>query len=98
MKYCELDCKALYEVNFNLSLQFFNKFNIDTNTTPTLPSATLKTSKAKFYLKDIQIAKVSGRMYDNINNTFKVVTLICLFRLTPKNKQKQVFVYDVNFL
>nr|YP_010455097.1 hypothetical protein NYK79_mgp51 [Porodaedalea mongolica]UUA03939.1 hypothetical protein [Porodaedalea mongolica]WCF76699.1 hypothetical protein [Porodaedalea mongolica] len=38
IKYCELDCKSLYEVIMNFSNHIFKEFKINTSTTPTLPS------------------------------------------------------------
>lgn len=96
IKYCELDCKALFEVISNFSSQFLSKFKVDINTTPTLPSAAMKTYRTSFYPKNIRIAKISGRMFDNINNAFYGGHVDMYIPTNPVNTQ--VFGYDVNSL
>ncbi len=41
-KYCELDCKALFEIINSFQSEIFELFKIDINKTPTLPSLAFK--------------------------------------------------------
>ena len=70
IKYCELDCKALYEVIMIFGVKIFMVFKINISTTPTLPSVALKIYKTDFIPKDVKIAKIGGKMFDDIHNAF----------------------------
>lgn len=96
IKYCEMDCKALYEVIQNFALKIFKDFNVNISTAPTLPSAAMKTYRTNFIPKEIKISKIGGNMFDNINKAFYGGHVDMYI---PTNQiGTQVFGYDVNSL
>lgn len=96
IKYCELDCKALYEVLSNFSNSFFKKFRINITTTPTLPSAAIKTYRSSFIPKAVKLPAIGGKMYDDIHNAFYGGHVDMYIPTNPKGTK--VFGYDVNSL
>nr|YP_009690329.1 DNA polymerase family B [Fomitiporia mediterranea]QEG57109.1 DNA polymerase family B [Fomitiporia mediterranea] len=67
IKYCELDCKALFEAISKFAEKNFNLFKVNTSTTPTLPSVTMKTYRTGFILEGIKFAKIGSKMFDDIH-------------------------------
>nr|YP_010691071.1 DNA polymerase family B [Phellinus igniarius]WBU93172.1 DNA polymerase family B [Phellinus igniarius] len=96
IKYCELDCKALFEVIENFGFKIFKMFKINISTTPTLPSVSMKTYRTNFIPKGINIAKISGQMFDNIHKAFYGGHVDMYIPTNPIGTQ--VFGYDVNSL
>lgn len=96
IKYCEIDCKALYEVLSNFSKSFFNKFRINITKTPTLPSAAFKTYRTSFIPKDVKLPAIDGKLYDDIHNAFYGGHVDMYIPTNPEGTK--VFGYDVNSL
>ena len=70
IKYCDLDCKSLFEVISNFAEKIFNLFKVNTSTTPTLPGVAMKTYRTGFIPEGIKIAKIGGKMFDAIHKAF----------------------------
>lgn len=70
IKYCELDCKALFEVVMNFGNKIFKEFSVNISTTPTLPSTAFKIYRTHFIPKEIEIASIDGKIFDDIYNAF----------------------------
>lgn len=96
IKYCELDCKALFEVISNFAIKINQKFNVDVSSTPTLPSVAMKTYRTSFIPDGIKISKIGGKMFDNIHNAFYGGHVDMYIPTNPVGTQ--VFGYDVNSL
>ena len=96
IKYCELDCKSLYEVLKNFAKFIFKDFKINITTTPTLPSAAFKIFRTVFISEKTQIATINGKMFDDINNAFYGGHVDMYI---PRNKSGElIYHYDVNSL
>ena len=68
-KYCELDCKALFEIITSFQLEIFELFNIDINKTPTLPSLAFKIFRTHYLIKN-KIPLISGKLYKILKQAY----------------------------
>jgi hypothetical protein len=69
IKYCELDCKVLYNIILKFNKQIFELFNLNITDSPTLSSLALKIFKTKF-LSESKIPILTGEIYKNIKQAY----------------------------
>nr|YP_009690455.1 DNA polymerase family B [Schizopora paradoxa]QEG57235.1 DNA polymerase family B [Schizopora paradoxa] len=68
-KYCELDCKALFEIITSFQQEIFELFSIDINKTPTLPSLAFKIFRTHYLMKN-QIPLITGKLYKILTQAY----------------------------
>nr|YP_009690327.1 DNA polymerase family B [Fomitiporia mediterranea]QEG57107.1 DNA polymerase family B [Fomitiporia mediterranea] len=96
IKYCELDCIALYQVLMNFSNEFFKEFSVNISTTPTLPSAAFKVYRTSFIPENVKIQAIGGTLFEDIKKGY-YGGHVDMF--VPKNFSGElVHHYDVNSL
>nr|YP_009690311.1 DNA polymerase family B [Fomitiporia mediterranea]QEG57091.1 DNA polymerase family B [Fomitiporia mediterranea] len=96
IKYCELDCKALHEAISKFAENIFNSFKVNVSTTPTLPSVAMKTYRTNFIPEGIKIAKIGGKMFEDIHKAFYGGHVDLYIPTNPIGTK--VYAYDVNSL
>jgi hypothetical protein len=69
IKYCELDCKVLYQVISVFNKQIFQLFNLDVIDSPTLSSLAMKIYKTKF-MGETKIPVILDSIYDDIKKAY----------------------------
>lgn len=69
IKYCEQDCKSLFEVIINFQLEIFNEFSIDITKTPTLPSLAFKIFRTH-YLKINQVPIINKVLFKTFSQAY----------------------------
>jgi len=95
IKYCELDCISLYQILIKFNTLIYNKWQLNMNNYPTLPSLAFAIFRAH-YLKDNSVVQISGQIYDDIKESY---TGGAVDMYIPENKaDEKVYVYDVNSL
>jgi len=95
-KYCELDCISLFQILSKFNQLIFNKFSLNFNNYPTLPSLSFAIFRSH-YLKDDQIHMLSGKISENIRTSY---TGGSVDMYIPKviNGFTKIYGYDVNSL
>jgi len=96
IKYCELDCKALYQVLFNFSRLIFKKFNINIHNCPTTPSLAFKIFRTRFLPKGT-IHNITGKIERDIRLSY-TGGAVDMYLPTNDLKQEKIYAYDVNSL
>lgn len=66
IKYCEQDCRSLYQIINVFNKQIFELFNVDVLSSATLPSLAMKIYKSEFLKKEYKIPIITGKIYKNI--------------------------------
>jgi len=100
VRYCLNDCLSLYEVLTKFNNYIFNKFRLNINTRPTLPSLTFAIFRSK-YLAAVEkqgyyVPLINGKTYQDIKQSY---TGGSTDMYVPKNPEgKKIFGYDVNSL
>src|ERR1700712_2992133 len=99
IKYCELDCKVLYQIIDKFSDNIFKLFRIDILKYPTLSSLAFAIYRTKFLNNETKIPLIHGEMYDFIKKSYTggsvdVYKPTALFNFDPK----KIYRYDVNSL
>jgi hypothetical protein len=95
IKYCMNDCISLYQILFKFNQLFFDKFKININDHPTLPSLAFRLFRSQ-YLKDSKIPMIFG---DNYNRLKLSYTGGAVDMYIPSNEVGElVYGYDVNSL
>ena len=69
IKYCELDCRVLYQVIDKFNSLIFNKFSLNVHKFPTLSSLAFGIFRIH-YLKDHKIPQLGGKIYDFIKQSY----------------------------
>lgn len=92
IKYCELDCKILYDILKKFNYLIFSKYLINIHRCPSLPSLAFTIYRAK-YLKDAKIPLISGNIYEDIRKSY-TGGAVDVYKANGKN----LFTYDVNSL
>jgi DNA polymerase type B, organellar and viral len=70
IKYCELDCKILFNVLKNFNKNIFDLFKINVQKYPTLPSLSLGIYRTNFLSEDYKIPLIHGEIYKNIKEGY----------------------------
>jgi DNA polymerase type B, organellar and viral len=95
IKYCELDCKALFDVLINFNQEIYNLFEVNITESPTLPSLAFRIFRTHFMDK-IKIPILKGLIFKDICNSY-YGGHVDLYK--PESiKGKNVYIYDVNGL
>nr|YP_010691073.1 DNA polymerase [Phellinus igniarius]WBU93174.1 DNA polymerase [Phellinus igniarius] len=96
IKYCEIDCIALYKVIECFAKFIFDLFELNISSVSTLPSLAFKIFRTHFLKKMIFLPIISGKIYDDIRNAYYGGHVDMYI---PKNiRNKLVYHYDVNGL
>jgi hypothetical protein len=92
LNYCIQDCISLYQVISKFNKLIFDRFKMNINNYPTLPSLAFALFRTH-YLKDTKIAQLSGKIYSDIKNSY---TGGSTDMFIPEGNN--LFCYDVNSL
>ena len=101
IKYCIIDCVYLYEILIKFNHLIFNKFQLNINNYPTLPSLSFANYRCN-YLPSAPLSSVSsnsitgitGQMYDDIKESYTGGSVDMY--IPSNNKGESVYCYDVN--
>nr|YP_010691070.1 DNA polymerase [Phellinus igniarius]WBU93171.1 DNA polymerase [Phellinus igniarius] len=96
VKYCEIDCVALYQVIETFARFIFERFQINISSVSTLPSLALKIFRAHFLPKNIKIPVLTGKIYDDICQAYYGGLVDMYIPTNPDNTV--VYEYDMNAL
>ena len=69
IKYCNLDCIALYQILSKFNLLIFNKFKLNITNSPTLSSLAFSIFRSH-YLKLFSIYQISGKIEKDIRTSY----------------------------
>jgi DNA polymerase elongation subunit (family B) len=69
IKYCEQDCKSLYDIVNKFNLLMFNLYGININKYPTISSLTFGAFRAN-HLNDDTISQLTGTIYRDIKKSY----------------------------
>jgi DNA polymerase family B len=69
IKYCELDCKILWQIIETFNDLIFDKYSLNIHRFPTLPSLAFGIFRAHYLLENT-IPKLSGQMYHDIRSGY----------------------------
>jgi hypothetical protein len=95
IKYCELDCISLYQILTKFNDLIYNKWQLNMNNYPTLPSLSFAIFRTH-YLKDNSVVQITGKIYDDIKESY---TGGAVDMYIPENQHdEKVYAYDVNSL
>lgn len=95
IKYCELDCISLYQILIKFNNIIFEKYNLNINNYPTLPSLAFAIFRAHYLLENT-IIEISGKIYNDIKKSY---TGGAVDMYIPQNDiNEKVYGYDVNSL
>jgi DNA polymerase type B, organellar and viral len=67
--YASLDCKILYEILIKFNELIFNRWNLNINNYPTLPSLAMGLFRSKFLNKD-QVCVIKGKSFNDIKESY----------------------------
>jgi hypothetical protein len=95
IKYCELDCISLYQVLSKFNTLIFNKFKLNINKYPTLPSLSFSIFRSQ-YLKKDSVHMLSGDIANDIRQGYTGGACDMYVPFPPKDSE--IFGYDVNAL
>ena len=95
IKYCQLDCKSLYQILIKFNNLIFDRFKLNINKYPTLPSLSFAIFRSQ-YLKKDSIHMMSGDIANYIRQGYTGGACV-MYIPRPINNCK-IFGYDVNAL
>ena len=95
IKYCEQDCKTLYQIIRSFQKKIFILFRLDILKYPTLSSLAFAIFRSKF-LKNSKIPIIEGDLFKDIKEGY-TGGAVDVYKPFPKEGEK-VFCYDVNSL
>jgi len=95
IKYCELDCISLFQILNKFNSLIFDRFKLNINNYPTLPSLSFAIFRSQ-YLKKDSIHMISGDIANDIRQGYTGGA--CDMYLPRPIKNKKIFSYDVNSL
>lgn len=96
IKYCELDCKVLYQIIKKFNLLTFDSFNINIDKFPTLSSLSFAIFRKNYINKnedDMMIHQLHGEISDNIRQSYTGGAVDMYLPIG-----NDLFAYDVNSL
>lgn len=103
IKYCELDCISLYQVLTKFNTLIFNRFKLNINKYPTLPSLSFDIFRSQ-YLKKDSIHMLSGNIANEIRQGYTggacdmYIPSPSYFSPLGPCSEKKIYAYDVNSL
>jgi hypothetical protein len=95
ISYCSQDCISLFEIVKKFNTIIFNKYKININKYPTLPSLTFGIYRAH-YLVENTIPQISGQIYRDIRKSYTGGSVDMFIPTSDTNEE--VYAYDVNSL
>jgi hypothetical protein len=95
IKYCEQDCKTLYQIIYNFQKKIFHLFRLDILKYPTLSSLAFAIFRSKF-LKDAKIPIIEGDLFKDIKEGYTGGSVDVYKPFSEKGKK--IYRYDVNSL
>lgn len=97
-KYCNIDCISLYEILTKFNQMIFDKFKLNINNYPTLPSLSFGIFRTH-YLKDDSIHMISGNIDKDIRESYTGGS-VDMYKPRPAGtlNNTKIFAYDVNSL
>jgi hypothetical protein len=95
IKYCEQDCKTLYQIICSFQKKIFLLFRLDILKYPTLSSLAFAIFRSKF-LKNAKIPIIDGDLFDQLKKAYSGGA-VDVYKPFPKKGEK-VYRYDVNSL
>jgi hypothetical protein len=93
IKYCILDCISLYQILTKFNTLIFNKFKLNINKYPTLPSLSFNLFRTH-YLKEDTIHMISGKIGEDIRKGYTGGAV----DMYKPYSNKKIYGYDVNGL
>lgn len=70
-KYCELDCISLYKVIEKFNEFIWDLFSVDTNSTVTISSLTMKIFRTKFLSSNVKLPCITGMIFLDLIKAFQ---------------------------
>ena len=95
IKYCEQDCRTLYQIIDNFQKKIFLLFRLDILKYPTLSSLAFAIFRSKF-LKDAKIPIIDGDLFNKLKEAYTGGS-VDVYRPQPEKGDK-IYRYDVNSL
>jgi len=95
IKYCEQDCKTLYQIINSFQKKIFLLFRLDILKYPTLSSLAFAIFRSKF-LKDAKIPIIEGDLFNQLKEGY-TGGAVDVYKPWPE-KGKKIYRYDVNSL
>lgn len=96
IKYCNIDCKSLFEILVVFNELIYSHFQINIHTTLTLPALAMKIFKTHFLPKDT-LYQILGAVEADIREAY-TGGAVDLYIPHNCNGAEEVYVYDVNSL
>ena len=90
-----MDCISLYQILIKFNKIIYNKWSLNINDYPTLPSLSFAIFRAH-YLKDNNIIQISGQIYNDIKQSYTGGAVDMYIPFNDKNEK--IYSYDVNSL
>jgi hypothetical protein len=99
IKYCRIDCIALFDVLIKFNELIFDHFQVNANKCLTLPSLAMRIFKSKFMSKD-SIFQILGKSEEDIRLSYTggAVDMYIPHNKIDNDNYKKLFYYDVNSL
>ena len=95
IKYCEQDCKTLYQVITNFQIKIFQMFRLDILKYPTLSSLAFAIFRSNF-IKNAKIPIIEGDLFNHLKEAY-TGGAVDVYKPRPE-KGKKIYRYDVNSL
>ena len=95
IKYCIIDCITLYEILIKFNQLIFEKFHLNINNYPTLPSLAFANYRCN-YLEDDLIVGLFGEVFNDIKKSYTGGAVDMYIPIN--NYLEKVYCYDVNSL
>jgi len=95
IKYCELDCKSLFQILTKFNILIFNRFKLSINNYPTLPSLSFAIFRSQYLNKD-SIHMLSGDIENDIRQGYTGGA--CDMYIPKPINNNKIYAYDVNSL
>jgi hypothetical protein len=96
LDYCCKDCISLYQILIKFNNLIYNKFNVNIKSYPTLPSLSFGNYRTNYLNEKMEIAQISGKMYENIRNSYTGGSTDMFIPFN--NENELIYCYDVNSL
>nr|YP_010470509.1 hypothetical protein N4M07_mgp055 [Inonotus hispidus]UVF37997.1 hypothetical protein [Inonotus hispidus] len=96
IKYCEIDCIALYQVIETFSKFIFDQFKVNVSSVSTLPSLAFKIFRTNLLDKYVTIPVLFGKVYNDISQAYYGGHVDMYIPTNPEGEL--VYQYDVNSL